>query len=97
METRSILVEVREWHDKTFGNTYWSSRVWVNGEVSFVLPFRYGYENHGVYESVKALVDVGILPIECNSKGWLQIKDLGIDFYYTKTKALKREMFKLVK
>ena len=94
METRSILVEVREWSDKTFGNTYWSSRIWVNGERWCVLTFRYGYEDHGVYESIKELVLNGILPTECNGRGWGYIKDLGIDFYYTKSKALKREMFK---
>jgi len=92
METRSILVEVREWHDKNFGSTYWSSRVWVNGEVAFQLPFQYGYENHGLSICVNELEKRDYLPPTTKS-----IRELGIDFYYTKSKALRREMFKELK
>jgi len=90
----SILIEVREWNDKTFGNTYWSSRVWVDGEVLFALPFQYGYGDHSVYTSIKELVKRKVLKPECEPYSIRQIRDLGIDFYYTKSQALKREMFK---
>jgi hypothetical protein len=90
----SILVEVREWHDKTYGNTYWSSRVWVDGEVLFALPFQYGYGDHSVFASINELVKREVLTPECKPYSMRQINDLGIDFYYTKSKALRREMFK---
>jgi len=89
MEIRSIFVEVLEWHDKTCGNSYWSSRVWVNGEVAFQLPFQYGYENHGLSVCVNELEKRDYLPATTKS-----IRELGIDFYYTKKPALRREMFK---
>jgi len=67
METKETLngvvyVEAREWFDKSGGNSYFSARVFVNGEAVEYLPFQYGYGNHFEYEAEKALRAGGFLP-----------------------------------
>ena len=42
--TRSIFIEARQWVDKTYGNSYFSARISVDGQTVGYLPFQYGYE-----------------------------------------------------
>jgi hypothetical protein len=44
MLPRSIFIEARQWVDKTYGNSYFSARISVDGETVGYLPFQYGYE-----------------------------------------------------
>lgn len=44
MSPRSIFIEARQWVDKTYGNSYFSARISVDGETVGYLPFQYGYE-----------------------------------------------------
>lgn len=57
-----VYVEAREWFDKSGGNSYFSGRVFVNGERVAVLPFQYGYERQFEYEAEKVLREGGFLP-----------------------------------
>lgn len=47
---RTIDIHAKEWFDKVNGNSYFSAEVTVNyglkNEVSFNLPFQYGYGDH---------------------------------------------------
>lgn len=93
---KSLFVEAREWHDKTYGNSYFSARVWIDGEIAFTLPFQYGYGSH--YESVaqQELVSQGYLPADSRGALSYTARQLGIDYYATKSVVNKREMFKAV-
>lgn len=92
---RSLFIEGREWFDKTYGNSYFSARVWVDGEVVGVLPFQYGYGNQYEYEAQKWLLSEGYLPQE-NKHNHLTFlaRELGFDFYSSKSYHKKSEMFK---
>ena len=50
MEIKTIDINAKEWRDKINGNSYFSARVIINyklkDEISFILPFQYGYDNH---------------------------------------------------
>ena len=39
----SLFVEAREYFDKTGGNSYFSARISVDGQLVGFLPFQYGY------------------------------------------------------
>jgi hypothetical protein len=91
---RSLFVEGRLWTDKTFGNTYFSARVWVDGQIVAILPFQYGYESHYQSESMKKLFELGYITEEYAKRGAHILRDdFGIDYYYTKTNTKKSEMF----
>jgi len=54
---QSIFVEARQWVDKTYGNSYFSARIQVNGETVGYLPFQYGYESAYRYAALKWLIE----------------------------------------
>lgn len=92
---RSLFVETREWHDKTYGNTYFSARIWVDGHIVGTLGFQYGYGDQSLYEAQKWLLANDYLPQEDKNGALSYVtRNLGIDFYHAKTNVTKREMFK---
>lgn len=42
----SLTIIVREYWDKTYGNTYHSARIVANGETVAVVPMTYGHGDH---------------------------------------------------
>jgi hypothetical protein len=89
---KSIFVEGRTWFDKSGGNTYWSSRVWVDGTVAFQLPMMYGYGNQYLEDSLKVAVERGFIP-PFNFRS--ELRQRGIALYTSTSQVLKREMFQL--
>lgn len=96
MELRSIMVEGRLWRDKTYGNTYNSSRLWVNGQLVQILEMRYGYGDQYIYEALREAVKAGLLPAEFdgNRAPSSVAREMGVDFYASARECLKKEMFK---
>lgn len=39
----SLVIMVREWRDRTYGNTYYSASIIANGEHVYTLPMTYGH------------------------------------------------------
>jgi hypothetical protein len=92
---RSLFIEAREWFDKVNGNSYFSARVWIDGQVAGVLPFQYGYGNQYEYEAQKWLLSEGYLPQEGKNRGlWSIAEEAGFDYYTAKSFTNKSEMFK---
>lgn len=57
-----IDIQGRRWFQKTYGNTYFSSQAIVDGEPVGGIDFQYGYGDHYLYETLKALAERGIVP-----------------------------------
>ena len=92
---RSLFIEGREWFDKTYGNTYFSARLWVDGGQVAILTFQYGYGDQYLYEAQKKLLELGYLPQEGKSAGlWTIAQEQGFDFYSAKSESKKADMFK---
>lgn len=88
---KSIFVEGRKWLDRSAGQTYWSSRVWVDGTVAFQLPMTYGYGDQYVDDSLAVAVERGFIPA-FNFKS--ELRQRGIALYTSSSQVLKREMFR---
>ena len=88
----SLFVEAREWFDKTGGNSYFSARVSVNGELVGFLPFQYGYGS--MYESaVREYLELSgydIKPVPF-APLW-QLRNEGVHVYTVKYSANKRDV-----
>ena len=54
-----IHIEGKRWFQKSFGNTYHSVKVWVNGELLGHIPFRYGYGDHYKQTAAELLIENG--------------------------------------
>nr|DAW17386.1 MAG TPA: hypothetical protein [Caudoviricetes sp.] len=95
METQNyskvILIHAKEWFDKTYGNSYFSVRIYLDGTLATILPFQYGYERQSWFESIKALAANGKMP-EVFSEYELK-HTYGITAHYIKeTNQLQRDV-----
>lgn len=84
---RSIFVEAWEYTDKTYGNSYFSARIEVDGKVIGHLPFQYGYGTQFEHEAIKSLIASGYLSKDFASSTLWNLDKIGIDFYAVKVPA----------
>ena len=89
----SIFVYIREWRDRTYGNTYYSAIVTVDGVWQFTTGMKYGYGDHALYECAKILRAMGYLP-EADPMIALsrECREAGIALYVARRDVLKREL-----
>jgi hypothetical protein len=78
---RSVFVEARQWLDKNAGQSYFSARVFINGQVALVLPFQNGYESAFREQALIALKRAGLVSEEIRSL-W-NLREAGVDLYDT--------------
>lgn len=92
-ELESVFVEGRLWFDKTYGNTYFSNRIWINGKVTFEMPMEYGYEEQYVHRAVQYLQERGYFEGEKVPTLWEIRDEMKIHFYKVATYGKKSELF----
>ena len=82
-ELRKIVeIEIygKRWFQPSYGNTYHSVRVWLNGEEMVNVPFEYGYDAGYIQTAIEQLklkgyltdlegVGEGSLSIYCRDRG----------------------------
>jgi hypothetical protein len=76
----SLYIGTKRYFDKTGGNSYFASRVEVDGVEVLRLPFQYGYESADEYTALHELQKLGVLPFEAQSL-WSAVRDAGAAFY----------------
>jgi hypothetical protein len=92
---RSVFIEARQWHDRTYGNTYYSARVFIDGQELYTTGMRYGYEYQYEHDVTHDLITRELLPGESSREGirrWC--RDNGVDFYSVRYDAKKSELWK---
>jgi len=62
-----LEISIKEWFDKINGNSYFSSRVYYDDELILVLPFQYGYGEHGIGQSFKKIMGDNLIR---GAKSW---------------------------
>lgn len=87
----SIYVEAREWFDKTYGNSYFAGRVYVDGELIGLMPFQYGYESAYQYAAAKLLADKGLISRDYENKPLWYLKTEGVAVYTVKYESKKAD------
>jgi hypothetical protein len=72
-----ITIAGKRWFDRINGNTYHSVEIWVNGQETGYIPFRYGYGDHYVQTARTHLSEHYELPIADNDPTW-KLRDHGV-------------------
>lgn len=95
MKTLQIIGKL--WNNA--GNTYHSAEIICDyslpTERTFYVPFSYGYENQFIYNSIKLLADLDILPY--NTHTIRDVEDLGIEVITSHQFCKKRDLLHLKK
>ena len=68
-----VVVVGKRWFDKTYGNTYHSSELWIDNTMVRREPFTYGYGSQFEQTAFKALVDIYEIPADV--KRWYELKE----------------------
>jgi hypothetical protein len=86
---KSIVVIGRRWFQKTYGNTYHSAEIFVDGQKVHYIDYTYGYGDQYLYNARNWLRDNGYLPGIKDSPGtpgealWRYCERNGIIFTYS--------------
>ena len=98
---KTIDISVKEWYDKTYGNSYFSAKIVINyglkSQKSLFVPFCYGYGSHSehvCFEKIKMSINKKIFKDASKMLSlWSFCKDHGILYRYSKQEnCLKREL-----
>lgn len=96
-EIKTIDINVLEWFDRMYGNTYFAATVIINhcmeNEDRFVVPFKYGYGDHAISVSLKEIQK----RYEGTPDYLYLIKESGVIVRIYRRDALKRELINLAK
>lgn len=83
----SIYLATKRYWDKTGGNTYFASRVFIDGKEVARLPFQYGYGSADEAAAIQALVTFGFIPETDSTRQsrplWYVARENGAVFYQT--------------
>jgi hypothetical protein len=96
-DIKTIDITAKEWFDKVNGNSYFSAQVTLNYGLPNVktiyLPFQYGYGDHAVDMSMRALVIQGIIKTNDRTRLWRYCEENNIILRHNKIdKCLKRDV-----
>ena len=64
-----ITILGRRWFDKKNGNTYFSSRIYVDGNLVHTIPHEYGYGDHYLDQSFVWLDQNGFVDMPQHQNG----------------------------
>lgn len=59
-----ITIDARRWHQRTYGNTYHSVKVYVRNFLVGECPFAYGYGEQYLRSAFDILSECGVFPYE---------------------------------
>ena len=95
---KTLTIIGRRWFQKTYGNTYFTADIIVDGELIHTLPFQYGYEDHYLDVANDWLSDHGYLDNpRSESTGsrqplWQKARDeMGVKFHYSATDVQRKK------
>ncbi len=84
---QSIIIIGRKWFQKTYGNTYHTATVIVDGKVVHRVPFSYGYDRMYLQNATEWLQKNGYINLEQYPSGvyqplWQYCQDNNINLEY---------------
>lgn len=75
---RSIMIVGRRWFQRSYGNTYNTAEIWVNGVYVTKTPKQYGYGDHYRTCAGEWLVAHGYIKQENVNLTWSDAEKMGI-------------------
>jgi len=82
MQKHQIHIEGRRWFQKTYGNTYHTARVFIDGELKFKSSTHYGYGEQFIGTATAMLIGTEYVPVDfATTQSTLVIReDLGASY-----------------
>ncbi len=95
-EINSISVIGRQWFQQSFGNTYFTANILINGEKVGELPFQYGYGDHYIDMAADWLEKHGFIDRDHSDNGsstplWFYRDEFGIAVHTSSTDVQRKK------
>ncbi len=80
---KTLIINARRWFQRTYGNTYFSGELLLDGEELVNIDFQYGYGGHCTHELINKAIKEGKLPAKlvydngCCESNWVYFERLG--------------------
>ena len=81
----TLSIHGRRWFQRTYGNTYHSVKVSIDGKEVFTVPFEYGYGDGYLQTAVDGLKERGLLPGNARYGTLYLREESGYQFDYSVT------------
>lgn len=88
---KNLFIESKEWFDRVNGNSYFSSRIEIDGKLVAILPFQYGYGSHSENVAAKKLHELGFNDKNYSYPSFFRDDDVVVNIAMH-DKCLKREV-----
>ena len=89
---RSVFLECRQWRDKTYGETYTSAALWINGRTVAYFGLQYGGVDMMEDTAALYLESVGAIDGPDHYRPLSRrIRELGADYYTASQWRIRRE------
>lgn len=82
-QVKSITIIGRRWFQRTYGNTYCSAEIIVNGESVGKVGPTYGYGDYYVQAAADKLRELGLISADNGTPLWSYCRDNGIALSYS--------------
>ena len=102
-QLKTIDIQAKEWRDKKYGNSYWSSEITLNfgesNEETYNIPFSYGYGEQYLQNSLELIKNFfpqsNWFKSKWNFNKWNLFEEYGIVVNNSiKKNCFKRELIK---
>lgn len=93
---KSIVITGRRWFQKTYGNTYNTVEIIIDGKNAVYLPQGYGYGSHYLDRATEWLEENGYLPGRSDNGPfrqplWSYCEERGINLHYSGVDVARRK------
>lgn len=77
---KTIQIVGKRWFQKTYGNTYFSAKAYIDNEPVASIDFEYGYGDHYKHRMLEELQKQNLIP---------KFEDLEVPWQYTERTGIK--------
>ena len=89
---KTITIIGRRWFQKTYGNTYHSAQIVVDGKEVEGIYFAYGYGDQYLHNAFRKLQALNLIPsVESSESPWYWAQQNGVSLTYTVTDVQRKK------
>lgn len=91
VDFKSVFIVGRRWFERTNGNTYHSSEIYVNNKLVHKIDFCYGYGNQFEYTAFDWLKKNGYISCDSNEAPWRFFQERDISYNSSVTDVRRKK------
>ncbi len=94
---KTLLIIGRRWFQRSYGNTYHTAEIFIDGKMVYKTPRQYGYGSQYEETAIKYLEDQGLIPQRekyengCSEAPFRLFERLGIEYNHEALDVMRKK------